>query len=97
VTGAFKQVNSATNMVRKSGIMTQTLNVAQKGISGTLGVVGDVTSSVIKVSSGVAGSTIGEFGKLVDRMTSGSETKPTPLDSYVGMVLKDNPVQSSMA
>jgi hypothetical protein len=77
--------------------MTSALNTASSGISSTIGLVGDVASSVVKASSGVAGKAIGEFGNLVNRMTTSSGNKPTPVENYVTMVTKQNAKNMTVA
>lgn len=66
------------------------MNTASSGIAGTIGLVGDVASSVARASGGVAGNAIGEFGSLVSRMTMSSGNKPTPLETYASMVTNHN-------
>lgn len=97
VKGALNQVQAATDKVRKSGVMTESLNAAKKTIAGGIDLVGDVTDSVVKAASGLTGQTIGEFGKLVGRMTTPVGNKPTPIENYVDMVTKDNPRTANMA
>lgn len=77
--------------------MTSALNSAASGISSTIGLVGDVASSVTKAAGGVAGAAVGELGSLVNRMTSSSGNKPTPIESYVGMVTKQSTKGMTMA
>lgn len=77
--------------------MTSALNTAAAGISSSIGLVGDVATSVVKASGGVAGQAIGELGRLVDRMTTSSGSKPTPVETYVGMVTKHSTKGMTMA
>lgn len=77
--------------------MTSALNTAASGISSSIGLVGDVASSVVKASGGVAGAAIGTLGQLVDRMTTSSGNKPTPVETYVGMVTKHSTKGMTMA
>ena len=59
--------------------------------------VGNVSDSVLNATTGVAGHAIGEFGKLVERISNSGGNKPTPIEAYVGMVTKDNPKEQTMA
>lgn len=81
------------NTVRQSGLLTTALNTASTGIASTIGAVGGIVDSVAKVGS----DGLGEFGKLVNKITSSSGNKPTPVESYVAMVTSQNPKQATMA
>ena len=50
-----------------------------------------------KAASGVAGAAVGEFGNLVNRMMTSKGNKPTPIESYVGMVTKQSTKGMTMA
>ena len=91
--GATKQTLQAMNTVRQSGLLTSALNTASAGIASTMGAVGGIVDSVAKVGSGG----LGEFGKLVNKITSSVGNKPTPVESYVAMVTSQNVKQATMA
>ena len=38
----------------------------------------------------MAGEAVGEFGKLVNRITTGVGNKPTPIENYVDFVVKED-------
>lgn len=78
-------------------MMTSALNAAQGAISGGLGVVDRVATSVARTAATTTGQALGEFGGLVERMTSSYGNKPTPVESYVGMVTKQDSAYSTMA
>ena len=86
---SINRVAEATGNVRRVGTLASTLNSAATGITSSLGLVGKVAGSVVEAASGVAGSTLGEFGSLVNRMVNVKGNKPTPMESYVGMVTKE--------
>lgn len=77
--------------------MTTALNEAADGISSGMKLVGDVATSVTKVSTGAAGAVVDELGSLVNRMTQSPGNKPTPVESYVAMVTKNNTKNMTMA
>ena len=91
--GAAKQTMQATNQVRQAGVLSSTLNAASQGISSTIGAVGSIADSVAKV--GTQG--LGSLGKMVNKMTQSVGNKPTPAESYVAMVTKQNAKGATMA
>jgi hypothetical protein len=52
---------------------------------------------VTKATGSVAGAAVGSLGNLIGRMTSSPGNKPTPVESYVGMVTKQDSKASTMA
>ena len=76
--------------------MTSALNAATSGISSGMSLVGQVASSVAKVSTSAASGVIGTLGNLVNRMTTSPGNKPTPVESYVAMVTKNNTKNMTM-
>lgn len=100
ISGKINQSIQATNQVRNSGVLTSSLNSASRGIASTIGVAGNLASSVISASTSIAGSGIsgiGNLAKSIGRMTSSRGNKPTPIESYVGMVANDNSKAPTMA
>lgn len=98
VTGAMRQMVYAKGEVGNTSMMATALNAAATGIASSTGVVGDVARSVFNAGGGHAmGNSTGDFGALVSRMTSSPSAKPTPLESFVGMVTKQDANGSSMA
>ena len=95
--GVLNQVERASQETKKVGLATSALNLAKDGIEGTFGLVGEVTGTVTKGTLGIAGDVFGGFGKLVKRMTTSTGNKPTPVESYVGMVTKENPKLAATA
>lgn len=77
--------------------MTSALNDAAKGISSGIGLVGKVATSVTRISTGAAGSVVSGLGGLVNRMVQSPGNKPTPVESYVAMVTKNNTKNMTMA
>ena len=76
------------------------MNTASRGIANTIGVAGNLSSNVISASTSIDGSGIsglGNLAKSVGRMTSSRGNKPTPMESYVGMVAHDNSKAPTMA
>ena len=93
ISGKINQSIQATNQVRNSGVLTSALNSASRGIASTIGVAGNLASSVMDASTSIAGSGIsgiGNLAKSIGRMTSSRGNKPTPIESYVGMVANGN-------
>lgn len=91
VTGALRQMAYAKSDVGSTSTMATALNAAAAGIYSSTGVVGDVARSVFNSGGGHAqGDATGDFGQLVTRMMTSNSAKPTPLESYVGMVTKQN-------
>lgn len=98
VTGAMRQMVYAKGDVGNNSIMGTALSAAATGISSSTGVVGDVARSVFNAGGGHSiGNSTGDFGALINRMTSSPGAKPTPLESFVGMVTKQNAKGSTMA
>ena len=76
------------------------MNTASRGIANTIGVAGNLASSVISASTSIDGSGIsgiGNLAKSVGRMTSSRGNKPTPIESYVIMVTNSNSKAPTMA
>ena len=100
ISGKINQSIQATNQVRNSGVLTSALNSASRGIASTIGVAGNLASSVMDASTSIAGSGIsgiGNLAKSIGRMTSSRGNKPTPIESYVGMVANGNSKAPTMA
>lgn len=72
------------------------MNAAADGILQNMGIVGKVAQSVLNVQS-QSGSSIGNFGKLVQRMTTSNRDAPTPVESYVAMVTKTDAKNATTA
>ena len=51
----------------------------------------------MKTTGEYASSAIGGLGKLVNRMTTSMTNKPTPVESYVGMITKQDTKYATMA
>ena len=97
VTGAMRQMVYAKGEVGNTSVMATALNAAATGIASSTGVVGDVARSVFNAGGGHAtGNSTGDFGALINRMTSSPSAKPTPLESFVGMVTNQNAKGSTM-
>ena len=91
VTGALRQMTYAKSNVGSTSTMATALNAAAAGIYSSTGIVGDVARSVLNAGGGHAqGDATGDFGQLVNRMVTSNSAKPTPLESFVGMVTKQN-------
>ena len=76
------------------------MNSASRGIASTIGVAGNLASSVMDASTSIAGSGIsgiGNLAKSIGRMTSSRGNKPTPIESYVRMVANGNSRAPTMA
>ena len=98
VTGAMRQMVYAKGEIGNTSVMATALNAAATGIASSTGVVGDVARSVFNAGGGHAtGNSTGDFGALINRMTSSPSAKPTPLESFVGMVTKQDATGSTMA
>lgn len=97
VTGAMSQMVYAKGEVGNTSVMATALNSAAARIASSTGVVGDVARSVFNAGGGHAsGNSTGDFGALISRMTTSPSAKPTPLESFVGMVTKQNAKGSTM-
>ena len=72
--------------VRTVGLMAKNLNEASQGISDTIGIVGDVATSVINAEKLSSASGIDAFARFVRRIAIGRGVKPTPIEQYVSMV-----------
>lgn len=97
VTGAMRQMVYAKGEVGNTSVMATALNSAAARIASSTGVVGDVARSVFNAGGGHAsGNSTRDFGALISRMTTSPSAKPTPLESFVGMVTKQNANGSTM-
>lgn len=97
VTGAMRQMVYAKGEVGNTSVMATALNSAAARIASSTGVVGDVARSVFNAGGGhVSGNSTRDFGALISRMTTSPSAKPTPLESFVGMVTKQNAKGSTM-
>ena len=91
VTGAMRQMVYAKGEVGNTSVMGTALNAAAVGIASSTGIVGDVARSVFNAGGGhYTGNATGDFGALINRMTTSNSAKPTPMESFVGMVTKQN-------
>lgn len=80
--------------------MSTALNTAANAIASSTGLVGDVAKSVFNAGSGATpqgNQTTGNFGTLINRMTTSNSAKPTPLEGFVTMVTKQNANGSTRA
>ena len=59
--------------------------------------MGSVSSGIVKTTGEYASSAVGGLGKLVNRMTTSMTNKPTPVESYVGMITKQDTKYATMA
>jgi len=87
----------AKSDVGNTSVMSQALNTAASGIASATSVVGDVAKSVFDAGSGVLQQSTSSFGSLIGRMTTSNSAKPTPLESFVGMITKQNAKGSTMS
>ena len=84
--------------VGSTSIMSTALNTAANGIASATGMVGDIVKSVFNAGGGeVQGSSTNDFGTLINRMTTSNSAKPTPLESFVTMVTKQDAKGSTKA
>jgi hypothetical protein len=88
VAGLVNQNLQVVGDVRKTGLLTSSLNAASNTISSTMGLVGNVASSAIGLSGNAAMQTMDAFGSLMKRIVKPSGNAPTPVESYVAMVVK---------
>ena len=81
----------AKGEVGNTSMMGTALNAAAAGIASSTGIVGDVARSVFNAGGGhYVGNATGDFGALINRMTTSNSAKPTPMESFVGRVTKQN-------
>lgn len=80
---------AATNEVRQTGLLASALNLASTGIQGSIGLVGRVADSALGVG--------GDLAKVVGRMAGTNNTSPTPIESYVSMVSRQNATNATAA
>ena len=72
--------------VQNTSVMAKALNGAQNLISTSVNGVGRLASKVLSIT----GQGLGQLGGLVERMTKSSSDKPTPLETYAGLVSKQD-------
>ena len=82
-----------------AGVVGKSLNMASAGIQKGISMVGFVSEGIIGGVGAGANYAISGLGNVVDRMTSlGCQSnKSTPIESYVGMVTKENPRSATIA
>ena len=89
----------AKTAVGNTSIMSTELNTAANVIASSTGLVGDVANSVFNAdgAGAVQGNSTNDFGTLISRMTTSNSAKPTPLESFVTMVTKQDAKGSTKA
>lgn len=89
--GVAKQFSYASTIISDTKELNNQLNQALLDIHQKIGTVGKIATSVLKT-----GYDVGEFGKLVRRMSVARNGRPTPVEEFVGMVTKRDTTGATM-